>query len=446
MKKINSMVFGMAALVLMAGCSGVPKVKDVSGPSEIIEHKGTIFGVAQPEWVSEVLEAPDQKSLKKALGIDRHIWVISKTGENLDFIKNWADQVDARAEISASIQQGVADFTGARMQGEDSDVEETIERYSARASNIIISGLNKETDWWVRGYTRVQKKNEQEALKRDAEQLGAFVPVLLVGGDEAAHVDEGVFLGTHRHAVGITEHLLADLLQGLVGIAFLTRLDEVGILDETGAIDVDRHTIFVAEFAGLADVLHAHRLTADGVVGDSEDKERHVALVLLQYLLEFLEADITLERHFQLGVVSLGHGDVDGKSLAAFNVTLGSIEVGIARDDLTGFHQIAEQHVFSGTALVSGDNILETSEFCDGILHVVEGAGTAVALIAHHHGTPLTVAHRARTRVGQQVNVNIVALQHENVVVRFKKPLFSFFSCGFLDGLHHLDFPRFCKR
>lgn len=164
MKTINSMVFGMAALVLMAGCSGVPKVKDVSGPSEIIEHKGTIFGVAQPEWVSEVLEAPDQKSLKKALGIDRHIWVISKTGENLDFIKNWADQVDARAEISASIQQGVADFTGARMQGEDSDVEETIERYSARASNIIISGLNKETDWWVRGYTRIQKKNEQEAL------------------------------------------------------------------------------------------------------------------------------------------------------------------------------------------------------------------------------------------------------------------------------------------
>ena len=38
-----------------------------------------------------------------------------KNGENLDFIKTWADQVDARAEISASINQGISDFVGATL-------------------------------------------------------------------------------------------------------------------------------------------------------------------------------------------------------------------------------------------------------------------------------------------------------------------------------------------
>ena len=117
----------------------------------------------------------------------------------------------------------------------------------------------------------------------------------------------------------------------------------------------------MAEFAGLANVLHANRLSTDGVVGDGEHHERDVAFVLLQHLLQFLQADISLEGDFQLGVVCLGDGDIDGESLAALNVSLRGIEVSIAGHNHTGFHQIAEQHVFSCTALVSRDNKLETS-------------------------------------------------------------------------------------
>ena len=148
--------------LFVTSCATTPKVKNISGPVEIIEHKGTAFGVAQPEWVATVLGTPNQKTLSKALGIDKHIWVVSKSGENLDFVKTWADQVDASAEIGASIKQGISDFVGGKMNGEDSDVEETIERYSARASTITISGLNKETDWWVLGRTEMQKKADSD--------------------------------------------------------------------------------------------------------------------------------------------------------------------------------------------------------------------------------------------------------------------------------------------
>ena len=164
MKKISCFfVICLVGATSLTSCASAPKVKDISGPTEIIEHKGTAFGVAQPEWVGTVLATPNQKTLSKALGIDKHIWVVSKSGENLDFIKTWADQVDARAEIGASIKQGISDFVGAHAEGDDSDIEETVKRYSARASTVMVSGLNKETDWWVLGRTRHQKKNEVES-------------------------------------------------------------------------------------------------------------------------------------------------------------------------------------------------------------------------------------------------------------------------------------------
>ena len=164
MKKISCFfVICLVGAISLTSCESAPKVKDISGPTEIIEHKGTAFGVAQPEWVGTVLATPNQKTLSKALGIDKHIWVVSKSGENLDFIKTWADQVDARAEIGASIKQGISDFVGAHADGDDSDIEETVKRYSARASTVMVSGLNKETDWWVLGRTRLQKKNEVES-------------------------------------------------------------------------------------------------------------------------------------------------------------------------------------------------------------------------------------------------------------------------------------------
>lgn len=158
-----ALVLAMAGVVAAAGsCASAPKVRDVSGPTEIIEHKGTSFGVAQPEWVATVLSTPNQKTLSKSLGIDKHIWVVTKSGENLDFVKTWADQVDARAEIGASIKQGISDFVGARASGENSGMDETVARYSARASAISVSGLNKETDWWVLGISRRDKKNGDE--------------------------------------------------------------------------------------------------------------------------------------------------------------------------------------------------------------------------------------------------------------------------------------------
>lgn len=156
-KRICKSMIGIAFSAMLLSCGSTPKPKVVdtsaSNPTEILEHKGTAWGVAQPEWVGTVLTTPNQKTLKKALGLsDKKIWILTKNGKNLDFLQTWVDQVDARAEIAASIKQVIDDKVKASMEAtsEDSEVAKTIERESERIAVASVAGLEKETDWWTR--------------------------------------------------------------------------------------------------------------------------------------------------------------------------------------------------------------------------------------------------------------------------------------------------------
>jgi hypothetical protein len=193
------------------GCASKPKVKDISGPTEILEHKGTAWGIPQPEWVGEVQGTSNQKTLQKALGIDKHIWIVPKSGKNLDFIKTWADQVDARAEIAASIKQEIADFVGASLTGDRDEVDEKIERYSARAEMVTLVGLNKETDWWTRTRSRLTPEADY------TEQYNYFVVYSL---------DEALYQKQIKNAFqDLNDDTVAQLIEHLMNYTMATARD-----------------------------------------------------------------------------------------------------------------------------------------------------------------------------------------------------------------------------
>ena len=182
MKKLIGLLMLLLTLAILAGCTSTPKVKKMYGEVQVLEHKGSRFGLAQPEWVSIVLDSPNQKTLSKALGIDKHIWVISRTGSNLDFLQQFTDQIDARSEIAASIKQGISDYVGAKMEGESEDsVEKTIARYSERAAMITLTGLNKETEYWTK--TRSQ-------LEKNAEPIIEYNYMVIYSLDEKLYQDQ----------------------------------------------------------------------------------------------------------------------------------------------------------------------------------------------------------------------------------------------------------------
>ncbi len=76
----------------------------------------------------------------------------------------------------------------------------------------------------------------REALGDDQEVAGLGGQGVVVDGQESAHVDDGVFLGAHRRAVGVGEHLLDDALDGAVGVARLAELDEIGVFGEAAGV------------------------------------------------------------------------------------------------------------------------------------------------------------------------------------------------------------------
>ena len=78
----------------------------------------------------------------------------------------------------------------------------------------------------------------------------------------------------------------------------------------------------------------------------------------------------------------------------------------------------------------------------DDLLQPEVGCGAGVTLVTGHHRRPLAVAHRARARVGQQVDGHLVGAQLEEVVVRLANPGFALLARGGADGLGHLDFVR----
>lgn len=163
MKKVCYFFAICLTSILAISCTSTPKVRDVSGNVEILEHRGSAWGVPIPEWVPKAMGTTNQAELKKVLGIDKHIWVFDNQGKNLDFLQNWVDQVNARAEIAASIEQGVGDSVKAQLHGKsDEDVKKSLDRYSERAEMVMIAGLNKETEWWSRTRTRLDKKSDYE--------------------------------------------------------------------------------------------------------------------------------------------------------------------------------------------------------------------------------------------------------------------------------------------
>src|SRR5699024_9283456 len=94
------------------------------------------------------------------------------------------------------------------------------------------------------------------SFEGNAEFLRSFVPVFPARGDETAHVHEAVFLGRHGHAVGKSEHLAANLLDGFVRITLFARLDEVCVFGETGGVEQNALVELVGDGADFAEVLH----------------------------------------------------------------------------------------------------------------------------------------------------------------------------------------------
>lgn len=161
----------LASLVLCGVSAKAKKPKNVAGAPQIVDHKGQAVGVDIPKWVKDVAIG-DKAGAAKELGIDkgRTLFILSRDGENIDFLKTWVDQVDARTEVASSLKTTVANVVKTEMAAQKVDNEESVtqkvETFTQAASTITLEGLQKDADYWTK--TRTLKTGVKKA-KSDSD-------------------------------------------------------------------------------------------------------------------------------------------------------------------------------------------------------------------------------------------------------------------------------------
>lgn len=175
MKKLISFV-AVAGLLLLSSCGtnkGIKGMKVVANRAELVDWQGASIGKEVPKWV-ECVNDGNNKGVAKALGINEKeemLFVIDGRGTDLDFVKIWVDNVDARREVSTSISQIVATTTTATlsgMQNADGAAKEKMYNDATQmASAIELNGLMKGASYWVKTRTLKVGANSKKATDAD---------------------------------------------------------------------------------------------------------------------------------------------------------------------------------------------------------------------------------------------------------------------------------------
>ena len=132
---------------LLASCGSTLKLKGEepvmnTGTPEVIDYQGLALGSAVPDWVIAIGDG-SEKRVRKSLDIpnSKQVFILQNKGTDLDFLKAWTDQVDARAEIASSIEQTIAQTVQSEME-----VRQTEEQQKVKAANEENTFEQKQTN------------------------------------------------------------------------------------------------------------------------------------------------------------------------------------------------------------------------------------------------------------------------------------------------------------
>ena len=168
----------------------------------------------------------------------------------------------------------------------------------------------------------------------------------------------------------------------------------------------------------LADVGHAHRLAAGHVhrAGQRDVGDPLGADLADERARASPRSTLPLNGCERLRVVGLVDDHVVERRPGELLVEAGRREVHVPGHVVAGLDERLADEVLGAAALVGGHDVAVAVEALDGRLEVVVVAAPRVGLVAEHHPGPLAVAHRRRARVGQQVDVDVLAAEQERVV------------------------------
>lgn len=140
----------LAVLLVLAGCAGGPKGKDivkVEGEREyvVVDHKTMDFGGQVPQWVTKTTS-----DLEKNEYPDHYVFLIDQVGEDLQGLELWSKNFAAASDIARMVETRVQDkFVGAAA-GDMDGLEGYMEQVVKSTSNARYSGVRTEDSFWIK--------------------------------------------------------------------------------------------------------------------------------------------------------------------------------------------------------------------------------------------------------------------------------------------------------
>ena len=148
----------------------------------------------------------------------------------------------------------------------------------------------------------------------------------------------------------------------------------------------------------------------------------------------------------RLGFARVGDRNVDRAAAEIFDIGARRVEVRVRRDDLTRNADAGEKYALRSPPLVRGDHVAETEELFDARLEPEPRARARVRLVAAHDSRPLFRGHRPGSRIGEEVDEDILGANLEHVPTRLGENLASFLAGRHADRLDALDAERLDDR
>ena len=346
-------------------------------------------------------------------------------------------------EASGIDEDGVAAHgTDDRNAAFDEHVAEHADLAEA-VGHVFFVGHFTQTDGQGVEITSGQTAVGDEAFEQHHAGQEVHVVFFMAQGDHAADIDHRVLLAGYGGAVGGVHHGLEDGGHAHAGAFLLAFLDEESVFRHAGGVEEQLLAVLLGHGADVTQVLQADGLAAAGVVGHGHHDEGNLVAVFLEGALQLGEVHIAFEGLFQFGLEGGVHHAVHRGGLRVEHVGAGGVEGHVDGNVVTGLHQRADENVFRSTALMRGNDIVETHDFLDGVLEAVKAVGTGIGLVAQHEGRPLFLAESTGSGVGEQVDVDVLRLEGEHVVVGVLEGLFAFFLAGKVDAFDGLEAERF---
>ena len=145
-------------------------------------------------------------------------------------------------------------------------------------------------------------------------------------------------------------------------------------------------------------------------------------------ILQRRHIHVPFERKPRRRLASFRDRQVHGFGADEFYIGARRVEVRVVGNYVALLAHHVEQNAFGRASLMGRDHMLIAKDVLDGVAKMVEAPAAGVAFVPQHDRRPLLGRHRARARIGKQVDQHVVGGKEKQVVVRGAQKLFAFFA------------------